>query len=294
MKNFNEILDDSPEVVAVDVFVNGPGGGNPVPFVRDARGMTAEAMQAVARHHGHESAFLVPPTTPEADLSLRYFVPNHEMEMCGHATVGALWVLRQRGDWTTRTARVQTLSGIVDIVWDDDRQRVWISQPPCVVSEVEAQARTRIMQALSLAPDGHAIVNASTSRVKTLVCMPDRRTLDALAPHGDAVRAACESANSTGLYPYTNDAGRISARQFPRGSGYLEDAATGIAAAALWGHLAGASEVPIGTPRAPHLTTIYQGEAMGRPSAIELLPRFDPDGQPLGVWLSGQVAWTRL
>lgn len=281
-------------VVAVNVFVNGPGGGNPVPFVPDAQGMTAEAMQSVARHYGHESAFMVQPTTSDADYALRYFVPNHEMEMCGHATVGAFWVLRQRGDWITPRARVQTLSGIVDISWDAARQRVWISQPACVVTPVERGVRERIARVLNLADDDCDIVNASTSRIKTLIRLRGREVLDRLGPEAGQVREVCEAAESTGLYPYTMDAGRISARQFPRASGYLEDAATGIAAAALWGYLAGQASVAIGQPQSPQPTTIYQGEAMGRPSAIDLLPRFDDDGQPMGVWLSGHVEWTDL
>ena len=79
------------------------------------------------------------------------------------------------------------------------------------------------------------IQNAVTSRVKTLIRMRDWELLQALIT--DMTRTeACWSLGSTGLYPYAvldRDAQLFEARQFPRSSGYPEDAATGIAAAAL-------------------------------------------------------------
>lgn len=69
--------------------------------------------------------------------------------------------------------------------------------------------------------------------------------------------------------------GAVHARQFPRNSGYPEDAATGIAAAALF--------YGLGAPKAGLL--VRQGEAMGRPSEIRV--RCDPDGP--GCRLGGRV-----
>ena len=84
------------------------------------------------------------------------------------------------------------------------------------------------------------------------------------------------------------------ARQFPKSSGYPEDAATGIAAAALWGYLAQAGLVPAGDPAQPAVCTVRQGEAMGCPSAIEVRARFSETGATEGCWLSGKVAWSTL
>lgn len=290
------------QVVGLHVFVNGPNGGNPVPLVRHAAGLSARDMQAVARRHGHESAFVFASDVPQADWQLRFFVPHHEMEMCGHATVGALWALRAWGEWTTPTARVQTLSGLVDAFWDADRRQVWVSQPAVQQSQLPAALAERLQRVLD--PDRQAlwsgsVVNARTSRTKTLARTASVAMLDALAPRLDQVEAACADADSTGLYPYAlvdgaAEAPVVAARQFPRSSGYPEDAATGIAAAALWGHLASTGAVALGTPTAPVITTVRQGEAMGRPSAIALQPRFDGAGQAVGCWLGGLVAWGAL
>ncbi|MFM9927358.1 PhzF family phenazine biosynthesis isomerase [Variovorax sp. H27-G14] len=302
------------EVAGLRVFVNGPGGGNPVPLVRNADGMSASDMQGVARRHGHESAFVFAPNEPGIDWKLRFFVPNHEMEMCGHATVGALWALRAWGQWTTPTARVRTLSGVVDAWWDAPRARVWISQPKVRLSAVNMHFSDRVGQVLNPHAYSHPhamrnprqpplrnsrVVNAATSRVKTLVRMPSIAALDALVPALEQVEAMCAAIDSTGLYPYAVESGpdgmtSVAARQFPRSSGYPEDAATGIAAAALWGYLSTTDAIPVGTQAAPVVTPIRQGEAMGSPSAIDLQARFGPHGDMVGCWLGGQVEWAAL
>lgn len=97
----------------------------------------------------------------------------------------------------------------------------------------------------------------------------------------------CEKIGSTGLYPYAahDREGQIfDARQFPKSSGYPEDAATGIAAAALSFGLLANGEVE----SSERLITIRQGRAMGRPSQISVRFRLE-NGRPAGCWLGGSV-----
>jgi len=68
----------------------------------------------------------------------------------------------------------------------------------------------------------------------------------------------CDSIQSTGLYSYSILRDVIECRQFPQYSGYPEDPATGIAAAALACHLQTRS------------CDFYQGTAMGRRSKISI------------------------
>ena len=45
-------------VFLVNVFSNGPNGGNPALIVVDARGIDSEAMRLVAARHGHELSLI--------------------------------------------------------------------------------------------------------------------------------------------------------------------------------------------------------------------------------------------
>ncbi|MNM95942.1 Trans-2,3-dihydro-3-hydroxyanthranilate isomerase [compost metagenome] len=284
------------EVKLIRVFVRDGRGGNPVPLVADARGMSAPAMQDVAATYGHESAFVLP-SEIGCDWRFRFFVPQHEMEMCGHATVGTLWALRQWGRWTTPTARIETLSGIVLAYWDDASQRVWISQPAVRTEMLGAGASGRVAMQLGLPAGSYAAINAATSRVKTLIHLPSVAVLDGLQPDFPTMEALCASIDSTGLYPYAFGAPKadgqpvVHARQFPKSSGYPEDAATGIAAAALWGYLNQAGKLGDDGLTVSSIA-VWQGDAMGSPSEILVAPRHADSGAPDGCWLSGGVAWS--
>jgi PhzF family phenazine biosynthesis protein len=107
-------------VETVVVFADGPGGGNPAPIVLDARGWSDAEMQQAARDSGHENAFVVDAADTGCALALRFWVPNHEMSMCGHATVGTVWLMNQRAllpapasPGADRELRVHTASGVV-------------------------------------------------------------------------------------------------------------------------------------------------------------------------------------
>lgn len=274
-----------PDVTVVSVFAAGPGGGNPAPIVADADGMSDEAMREVARTWTLESGFVLSSADSGYDFRFRFWVPNHEMEMCGHATVGAVWLLDRLGRLPSDLVRIATRSGPVRAyVRDDDAlgRLVEVSQPAGHVHPISDASATDVLDVLGITAAELAarpIVNAATSRVKTLVPVRDVSVLDSLTPHYDRVAAVCGRVASTGLYPYAvTDDQTLDARQFPRSSGYPEDAATGIAAAAL-----AFSALQAGLVDASEPVRVRQGRAMGRPS--EMVIRFDDSG----CWLSGPV-----
>jgi PhzF family phenazine biosynthesis protein len=282
-----------PDVDLISVFTFEGRGGNPCPIVVDGKGLAPGDMQAVARQHGHESGFVLPPASQDYDLSLRFWVPNHEMEMCGHATIGALWLLASKGSLPGDTIRIETRSGPVTgfvKYTDDDRPSVEITQPAGKVTGLSTSQSQDVLAVMGLDRDDLQdlpIQNAVTSRVKTLVPIKDVDRLNSLQSDMSAVEALCNRIGSTGLYPYAvqdRQARIFEARQFPRSSGYPEDAATGIAGAALaFGLLANglvaADDRPI---------RIFQGRAMGALSEIGVRLGF-ADGRAIGCLLGGAV-----
>lgn len=287
----------TPEVHLINVFPAASNGGNPAPTVARADGMSDADMQAVARAYGHECGFVCsPPPGSDYDYALRFWVPNHEMEMCGHATVGAIWLLEHLGLLNKRQLELWTLSGRVQAKVShapDGAIQVEITQPkgqvePLTAPDIEAEILSVLgISANELAP--LPIQNAATSRVKTLVPLKSVAVLDSLKPDYRRIEQLCERIGSTGLYPYAvHDlaARQFDARQFPKSSGYPEDAATGIAAAALAfglleSGLVNADDRPL---------QVRQGRAMGRPSQIALRFRHDDRAQVQGLWLGGPVS----
>lgn len=284
------------DVRFVSVFAAGPDGGNPAPIVIDAAGMSDADMQYVAQVYGHESGFVLPPPQGSGcDFEFRFWVPNHEMSMCGHATVGAVWLLAKLGRLRSNAISIWTKSGQVNARIESTSEQdvlVEVSQPTGSVEPlpdlpgIEAELLDVLgITTADLAP--FPIQNARTSRVKTLIPLKSVSALDGLKPDFGRIEQLCARIDSTGLYPYAvsdKDAQIIDARQFPRSSGYPEDAATGIAAAALSFGLLANGIVEASARR----ITIRQGRAMKRPSEIAI--RFIlENGRAVGCWLGGVV-----
>ncbi len=278
------------QIALVSVFADGPGGGNPAPVMVDATGLTDADMRAIAAAYGHESVFVLPPPgDSDCDFTFRFFVPHHEMEMCGHATLGAVWLLKRLGRLPRDRIRIATPSGAVEA--QAGPAGIEISQPKARLEALPDEERSidEILSVLGIARTALApspFWNASTSRVKTLIPLTRVSVLDGLRPDFGRIEALCEKIGSTGLYPFAaSRTGTFDARQFPKSSGYPEDAATGIAAAALaFGLLENGQVAASGQP-----VRVRQGRAMGRPSEIRV--RFDRDaaGIAQGCWLGGDV-----
>ncbi|KIW29135.1 uncharacterized protein PV07_04971 [Cladophialophora immunda] len=294
----------------VNVFTSDSGGGNLAPIVLRAEGLTDEEMRGVARRHDRESSFVLqPPRTKEGadvDFQLRFFVPEHEMEMCGHATVGTAWAMHELGISQKPELRFMTKSGLVRTIRRVEQGdghtaqvKVFVSQPRGTVEDVvdstllaDILSVLRITEAQLEQKTPRSVQNACTSRVKTAIALRDADVLNNLQPDFSRVKDLCERLGSTGLYPYAMVQGgngngpsgrnvvQVEARQFPKASGYPEDAATGIAAAALSYALAANGVLSVGQE-----AVVYQGRAMGYPSQINVLLEED------GCWVGGTCAW---
>lgn len=277
----------------VNVFTHQGRGGNPCPIVIDAAALQDDDMRAIAARYGHEAGFVRPPSSADSDFTFRFWVPRHEMEMCGHATIGALWCLATAGRLDAEQMRIETRSGPVTGYVENGSSgnpSVEISQPVGKVVDLTRTQEEDVLATLRISRSDLLdlpIQNAVTSRVKTLIPMKSVAHLQALTTDMALTEKCCERIASTGLYPYAvadQAERRFEARQFPKSSGYPEDAATGIAAAALAFGLLKNDLVPRDSGR----ITILQGRAMNALSEIRVRIGF-ADGRPVGCLLGGEV-----
>ena len=129
----------------VDSFASELFAGNPA-GVCIVRAFPANAiMQKIAAENRHsETAFVVP--RADGDFDLRWFTPEVEDELCGHATLASAYVLLLRGH-PTRPVRFHTISGLLTVNRDGDRFVMdFPTMPP-----VACESPTGLMQALGLA-----------------------------------------------------------------------------------------------------------------------------------------------
>lgn len=281
------------EVEQWSVFRRGPAGGNPCLVITSARQLTAAQMQAVAAHYGQESAFVT--GIGASGVSLRYFVPRHEMRMCVHATIAAVTALAVSGAISGGHAVARTASGEHRVSWDSGGPaEVTVEQHP-PSSGPPAAVRGQLAAALGLPEASIAagpIRPVSVSRPKLIVPVRDADAVHRARPDFPALWDLCRELDSTGAYIFAPHAdGRqdhVVARQFPVDAGYPEDPATGVAAAALVAYLADGLR-----PAQPTWTrvTIDQGDAMGQPSTLRAAALTGPAGTTR-TSVSGQAART--
>ncbi|MBW0765053.1 MULTISPECIES: PhzF family phenazine biosynthesis isomerase [Mammaliicoccus] len=254
-----------------DVFLYNNEGGNPCPVILDADDLSFDAMINVAKEYNVEVGFVLKNSDATCDYQFKYFVPKREMEMCVHATIACVTILKKEGLLNKDHLLVETLSGTlsIDIIGDDSDFKVQVKQGEAKVSS-QIIDKSAIAKALNISENevsNNPIKNVSTSRFKTIIELNELETLNNLNPQFDYLWEVCVQIGSTGFYPFVRvDEGIYHARQFPNNNGYNEDPATGVAASAL-----GIYIEQVLNHKYDEIT-IYQGFAMNRPSKILVAP----------------------
>jgi PhzF family phenazine biosynthesis protein len=214
----------------IDAFTDRPFAGNPagVCLLDDTPWPAEEWMRNVAAELNlSETAFAHPlPENAEADWALRWFTPEVEVNLCGHATLATAHALRSdRG--TPGTVRFTSRSGVL-ITHAYPDGTITLDFP---IAELEECAPPgELAQALGAKPDSTYGTGALGD---LLAVFPDEATVRGLAPDfGALARAQVRAVIATA----EADSGRnydFVSRVFAPAVGIPEDPVTGSAHTAL-------------------------------------------------------------
>jgi trans-2,3-dihydro-3-hydroxyanthranilate isomerase len=266
----------------VDVFTDRPLHGNPVTVVPDAGRLDEETMRRIAREFNQsETTFVMPPTMAGADWRLRSFTPaGKEAFGAGHNTLGAWWWLAESGalamgeSGASFTQEVGRELLAVNITSESGRvTSVGMSHSPpefgSVCGDLDGLAGALGLSNGELAIGALPAQVVSTGAAHLLVPLRDRAAVNHARPDFPRLASILRSVHGEGCYLFTLETvhpdSAAHARFFNPTLGIDEDAATGTAAGPLACQLV-----------AHHLakddTTlrIEQGDAMGRPSVIQV------------------------
>lgn len=277
-----------------DVFATNRFGGNPLAVVHDADALDTAAMQAVAREFNlAETVFVLHPDRSDAEARIRIFTPAAELPFAGHPNVGAAALIAQRRGLSAEGLVLDQAAGPVagKILRADGRIVGAEVEAPVTWARGETRDPAAMAACAGLAPadirtDHHPPLLASVG-VPSVLC--ELESEDALAdatPDIAAFRAhlPLHPGAPSALHLYVRCAdGTLNTRMFAPLAGIPEDPATGSANASLAGlllHLAGEEVKEL-------RLAVRQGEAMGRPSRLDLHARRTPEG--IRVRLGGRV-----
>lgn len=177
----------------VDAFADEPLRGNPAAVVPLEAWLPDELMQAVAAENNlSETAFFVP--TGPGRYELRWFTPAAEVDLCGHATLAAGFVLFERLGEEGETVTFESRSGPLGVRRHRDGGLVldFPARPgqPCVPPpDLVSALGARPLEALRASRDYMAVF-ASEREVRAL--RPDFARLETLDLPGVIVTAPGE------------------------------------------------------------------------------------------------------
>jgi trans-2,3-dihydro-3-hydroxyanthranilate isomerase len=278
------------DYLIVDVFSNTPFGGNQLAVLTDARGLSGEGMQAVAREFNFaESTFILPPDDPVHTARVRIFTPARELPFAGHPTVGTACALVMSGARSPGEFVLEEGVGPVAVTarreGDRHSARLRLERGPDQATIMPSPADLAAVLSLS----EEAVVDAFGASVGvpfTFVQLTDRDAVDRAKLDNSAWSRVLESAWSPQVYLFAGelkDGGDIYARMFAPSFGIAEDPATGAAAAAIAGAAAEKAKRSLSFE-------IRQGEAMGRPSLLNVSAAVE-EGEVRSIEVGGGCAF---
>lgn len=262
----------------VDAFANEPFRGNAAVVVPHADGLTNAQMQDIAREvNCSETAFVLPPTVPDADFRLRWFTPTLEVDLCGHATIATLHALCQAQLFalhpgTTRQLSLETRSGVLGVTVDYTQPRpwIWLTLPSCRFEAIAPDLTQQLVILLGLTyPDPSVSAVLDSHNRDVFIAAESLHQLQTLTPYLEPLKHFGLKQGWRGFCVYTRETvepdNHAHSRFFAPQSGIDEDPVTGSMSGPL------ALLLQQGNP-AQNQWRFEQGDCLGRAGrvAIEL------------------------
>ena len=216
-------------LVQVDAFADRPFTGNPAAVMPLETWLPDEVMQAIAMENNlSETAFYVPDAGGEADYELRWFTPEYEVRLCGHASLASGHVVmtddpgRQSVTFRTRKAGLLKVDRAGDLY--ELALPAWGPSPKPLPEVVAALGVEGVVETLWREGGYGVVVLESEAAVRAV--KPDLGRLAQSGDHQAIVTARGETAD-------------IVTRMFAPGAGVDEDPVTGSAHAVIVPYWAG-------------------------------------------------------
>ncbi|GGL60921.1 PhzF family phenazine biosynthesis protein [Sporolactobacillus putidus] len=255
-------------VYTLNAFSKNVNGGNPAGVVLDADVLNLEDKQKIARQIGFsETAFVQ--QSDIANFKLSYFTPNHEVDLCGHATIATFSLMLLKKRVRVGTYSLETRAGLLEVTVDGDH-RVYLSQS--LPTFYEQPDREEIADSLNVSvlelDNSLPIEIVSTGLKDILVPIKSVDILNKIKPDFSQITEVSRKYHVVGYHLFTPDPKTgvtACCRNFAPLYDIPEESATGTSTGALTCYLykyGRISEEPV------RPLIFEQGYSMNRPSLI--------------------------
>ena len=244
--------------VVVDVFTDVPLAGNQLAVFTDARDLTSEEMQSLAREMNFSETVFVLPKQGEGHVRIRIFTPTDELPFAGHPVLGTAFVLGMPLQLTA--IGLETGAGMVVVELEREGARIAfgrMTQPIPAWKPFERE--DELLAALAVERSELPVEEYDLGPGHVYVALASEADVRALAPDFAALRRVA----SGGVNCFAGSGACWKTRVFLPAIGISEDPAAGSAAGPLAVHLARHGRTRFGQE-----IEISQGVEIGRPSRL--------------------------
>lgn len=225
-------------------------------------------MKNIAAELKHSETAFVKKLEDGKTFEIKYYTPNKEVELCGHATISVFTVLRNENIIKEGEYIAKTLAGNLDV--KIDKNIVWLQMAEGkILKKLTDDEVLEIFNAYDLSirdkNDVIPCVVANTGLSDILVPVKSRIILNNALQNKEKVIEICKKHNAAGIFMFAmsnNSDLTAYTRSFAPLYAIDEECATGTATGALTYYLSKLKIITNETQK------FVQGEAMKRPSVI--------------------------
>lgn len=235
-------------VKKINAFTNKINGGNPAGFVFNPPNLTDKQMTYISKVMDvSETAFIIPDNN--SDYKVRFFSPQTEVDLCGHATIASYYAMAYEGlikDDKTHIIQKTNIGNLpVDIIFSDGKvKRVMMQQKKAIFKDIYLDTLT-ISDALNISNKDidttlpKKIV--STGLFTLPICVKSFEILKNLNPNFEKIKKISKKLKVGSFHVFTFETiepqSMYHARCFAPMYGIKEDPVTGTANGALSAYL---------------------------------------------------------
>lgn len=277
----------------VDVFAETKYAGNQLAVFKNARGLTTEQMQEIAREiNFSETTFILSDQPREGGYDVRIFTPGAEVPFAGHPTLGTAFVIREEIIRSAvKQVNLNLKVGQIPVTFGekDGPDAIWMKQnPPDFGPTIDASQIAAILGLKSSDIDRRfPVQEVSTGLWFVIVPLVGLDAIKRARTNHDKYFAFVANRQAKAILvfcPQTrSQENNLSVRVFVPYVGIEEDPATGSGNGCLAGYLVqhhyfGGNEIDI---------RVEQGHEIGRPSRIYLQAK--EENGTIAVHVGGKV-----
>lgn len=275
-------------IFQIDAFTDKAFGGNPAGVVISNNKLPDRIMQQIAKEMNLSETVFVTEVEKER-YQVRYFTPECEVDLCGHATIGGVFLLADEGyianiNKGKKSIHLNTKIGdiLVDITYDNFHPISVVMEQKRpesygVLNDMHKLAEILNIKEDDIGIDGEiAMPEIMSTGLKDIICpIKSKSVLDNMNVDLKKLKDYSLELGVVGLHAFTlddKDSSKAYARNFGPAVGIDEEAATGTSNGALIYYLKKNGFLKGDTLK------VSQGYILDRPSTIECFIEESKDG----------------